>query len=121
LPKGFESKKKPQVAELSEDGVVMTVGETDLTKGEIKNMIEHRNAIIAHFFCKPDAWHCLFTTYNSLDGKESWKNGQAHFHYISNSFGISREDFIESMKLGQYKSTPIHIDLLGFGNQIGKE
>lgn len=117
LPKGTESKKKPKIANISESGNVEIIGETDLTKGEIKSMIEQRKVIIAHFFDKGENWHCLFTTYNSLEGKESWKNGQAHFHYFSSAFGITRDEFIESIKTGQYKSTPIHIDMLEYGNQ----
>lgn len=117
LPKGLENKKKPKIADISEDGVIKTVGETDLTKGQVKNMIEQRKVIIAHFFDKVDDWHCLFITYNSIDGKENWKDGQPHFHYISSAFGVTRDDFIESMKNGQYKSTSIHIDLLEYGNQ----
>lgn len=117
LPKDLVDKKKPKVADISEENVVKTIGETDLTEGQVKNMIEQRKVIIAHFFDKDNDWHCLFTTYNSIDGKESWKGGQAHFHYISSAFGITREDFIQSMENGQYKSTSIHIDLLEYGNQ----
>lgn len=117
LPKGLESKIKPKIADISEAGIIKTVGKTDLTKGQVKNMIEQRKVIIAHFFDKGDNWHCLFTTYNSIDGKENWKDGQAHFHYISSAFSITRDEFIESMRNGQYKSTSIHIDLLNYGNQ----
>ena len=118
LPKNSENKKKPKIAEILEDGVIKTIGETDLTHGQIKNMIEQRKVIVSHFFDKGDVWHCLFITYNSIGGKENWKNGQSHFHYISSAFGITRENFIESMKAGQYKSTPIHIELLEYDNQI---
>lgn len=117
LPKGLENKEKPEVADISEDGIIKTIGKTDLTKGQVKNMIEQRKVIIAHFFDKGDDWHCLFTTYNSIEGKENWKDGQPHFHYISSAFGITRDKFIESMNSGQYKSTSIHIDLLEYGNQ----
>lgn len=120
LPKGLENRKIPKIADISEVGKVKTIGETDLTDGQVKNMIEQRKVIVAHFFDKGDDWHCLFTTYNSIDGKESWKGGQAHFHYISSAFGITRNDFLESMKSGKYKSTPIHIDLLDYGNQTIK-
>lgn len=116
LPKGLETKKKPKLANISEDGI-KTIGDTDLTKGQVKNMIEQRKVIISHFFDRGDDWHCLFLTYKSINGEESWKDGQAHFHYISSAFGIKRDDFIESMKNGQYKSTSIHIDLLDYGNQ----
>lgn len=120
LPKDLTSKKKPKVADISEDGVVKTIGATDLTDGQVKNMIEQRKVIIAHFFDKDDDWHCLFITYNSIEGKEKWKDGQPHFHYISSAFGITRKDFIKSMRSGQYKSTSIHIDLLDYGNQVVK-
>jgi len=117
LPKDLENKQKPTIAEISEDGIIKTIGETDLTDGQVKNIIEQRKVIIAHFFDKGDEWHCLFITYNSIEGKENWKDGQPHFHYISNAFGVTRDNFIESMKSGQYKSTSIHIDLLEYGNQ----
>ncbi len=119
LPKDLKGKKKPKLANILENGSVKIIGETDLKDGQVKNMIEQRKVIIAHFFDKDEYWHCLLLTYSSINGRENWKDGQAHFHYISNFFGIKREDFIESMKVGQYKSlSSIHIDLLGYGNQV---
>ena len=56
-----------------------------------------------------------------MGGKENWKNGQPHFHYISSGFGIFKDDFIESMRTGNYKSTSIHIDLLEYGEQPKKQ
>jgi hypothetical protein len=117
LPSGLEGKKLPKLFHIKEDGTIEKVGETDLTDGELKNVIEHRKVIVSNFFEKDEFWHCFFLTYNSIGGKEKWKNGQAHFHYISSSFGISKADFIESMRTGKYKSTSIHIDLLDYGKQ----
>lgn len=117
LPKDLDDKKMPKVADISEEGVIKTVGETDLTEGQVKKMINERKVIIAHFFDRGDDWHCLFITYNSIDGRENHKDGQPHFHYISSAFGVTRDDFIKSMKSGNYKSTSIHIDLLEYGNQ----
>ena len=117
LPNGLEGKKLPKMFHIKDDGTIKKVGKTELTDGELKNIIEHRKVIVSHFLEKEDLWHCFFLTYNSIRGKENWTNGQAHFHYISSSFGISKEDFIESMRTGKYKSTSIHIDLLDYGNQ----
>lgn len=117
LPDGMEGKKLPKMFRMKEDGSIEKVGETELTDGELKNLIEHRKVIASHFFENEDLWHCFFITYNSIKGKENWKDGQAHFHYISSGFGISKEEFIESMRTGKYKSTSIHIDLLDYGNQ----
>ncbi|MDR3705663.1 MAG: hypothetical protein P4L28_07150 [Paludibacteraceae bacterium] len=114
---GFEEKKLPKFVHIEEDGAIKKVGETDLTNGELKNLIKDKKAIVAHFFEKDEFWHCFFLTYNSIKGEERGKNGQAHLHYVSSSFGISKTDFIESMKTGKHKSTPIHIALLDYGNQ----
>ena len=121
LPKGLENKKLPKLVELGNDDKIKKVGSTDLTDGELKNVIEHRKVIVSHFFEKGDVWHCFFLTYNSIAGKENHNDGQPHFHYISSGFGISKEDFIESMRTGNYKSTSIHFDLLDYGNQQGKK
>jgi hypothetical protein len=117
LLNGLEGRKLPKFFHIKEDGTIHKVGETDLTDGELKNVLEHRKVIVSHFFEQGDFWHCFFLTYNSIAGKENWKNGQAHFHYISSSFGILKADFIESMRTGNYKSTSIHIDLLEYGSQ----
>ncbi|MBK5214607.1 MAG: hypothetical protein JJE55_13210 [Flavobacteriaceae bacterium] len=120
LPPEFEGKKLPKLFHLKEDGSVHKVGETELTDGQLKHIIENRKVIVSHFFEKDDIWHCFFLTYKSLGGKENWKDGQPHFHYISSAFGISKEDFVESMRTGNYKSTSVHIDLLKYGEQPNK-
>lgn len=117
LPAGLDGKKLPKVFRLKEDGTIDKVGETDLSDGELKNVIEHRKVIVSHFFENDELWHCFFITYNSIGGKENWKDGQAHFHYISSAFGISKEEFVESMRSGKYKSTSVHMDLLEYGKQ----
>lgn len=35
-----------------------------------------------------------------------------HLHYLSDSFGISKEDLIEMEKMGKYPNTPVHIPLI---------
>jgi len=117
LPKWLENKELPKLIELGDDDKIKKVGTTDLTDGELKNVIKHRSVIDSHFFEKGNVWHCFFLTYNSVAGKENHNDGQPHFHYISSGFGISKEKFVESMRTGNYKSTKIHVDLLDYGNQ----
>ena len=117
LPKDLTDKRKPKIADISKEDAVNIIGDTDLTEGQVKKMINERKVIIAHFLDRGDEWHCFFITYNSIEGKENHKDGQPHFHYISSAFGITRDDFIKSMENGNYKSTSVHIDLLGYGNQ----
>ncbi|KAF5082832.1 hypothetical protein DSECCO2_94290 [anaerobic digester metagenome] len=117
LPNGFEGKKLPKLFLIKDDGQIDKFGETNLTDGELKNLIEHRKVITSHFLEKDHLWHCIFTTHDSISGKESWKDGQPHFHYISSGFGITMDAFVDSMRTGKYISTKIHIDLLEYGKQ----
>lgn len=110
LPNISKGKKKPILATKNKDNSITKVGETDLSDGEIKNLIDQRKVIVSHFFVKGDFWHCIFGTYKSIYGRENWKDGQPHFHYISSAFGVTKEDFILSMKEGNYLSTSIHIN-----------
>ena len=52
--------------------------------------------------------------YKSIRGGEkSWKDGQPHFHCISDKFSISRTDVVKQLQSKKYKlgSLP-HIDLV---------
>lgn len=117
LPTKFEGRKLPKVFRLKEDGSIERIGETDLSDGELKNIMDQRSVVVSHFFEKDDVWHCFFLTYNSIGGKENYNEGQPHFHYISSGFNISKQEFVDSMKTGKYRSTSIHIDLLDYGVQ----
>ena len=109
LPTMLPEKIKPIIAQKDKNNNIFKIGTTNLTDGELKNMIDHRNAIVSNFFEKESLWHCFFVTYNSLGGKENWNSGQPHFHYISSSFGVTKDDFVTSMKNGDYLSTSVHI------------
>lgn len=108
---GLDKSQLPALIEIK-DGKIKTVGATTLTDGQLKNVITQRKVIIAKFLDKDDNWHCLFVTYHSLAGKESWQGGQPHFHYISNKFGVTREEVVNRIKSGEHPSTPVHIPLL---------
>lgn len=112
--KGLDETKLPSVIEIK-NGIVRKVGETTLTDGQLKQVIEQRKVIVSKFLDKGNEWHCLLLTYDSLKGKESWKDGQSHYHYISNKFGIPRDKVVEQLKSSSYNlgSLP-HIDLLEY-------
>lgn len=122
LPKNIEKGTMPKLATLDrETGEVKKVGDSSLTKGQIKQAIEQRKVISIKFMDDGNGWHCFFITYRSIGGEESWKNGQPHFHYISDKFGISREEAIKQFKSDSYPTTSVHIELLGYGNQPKKK
>src|ERR1700741_1432014 len=121
-PKGTAKESLPRLATLDrETGKVTKTGETSLTDGQIKQVIEQRKVVSVKFIDKGSEWHCFFITYRSIGGEESWKDGQPHFHYISDKFGIPRDEAVKQFKGDKYPSTSVHIELLGYGNQPEKK
>jgi hypothetical protein len=117
LPKNLNQQNLPTMINLSEDeSSVEIIGETILKEGELKNVINHRKNIVANFLDKGDEWHCFYVTYKSLAGKESWNDGEPHYHYLSDKFGLSREEVVQGIIDGKVPSTPVHIGLKGYRN-----
>ncbi|MEB2786381.1 hypothetical protein [Algoriphagus persicinus] len=117
LPGNLEKQQLPLLFELSEDeSSVSIIGETSLKEGELKNVINHRKKIVANFLDKGNEWHCFYVTYKSLAGKESWNEGEPHYHYLSDKFGLLREDVVKGIIDGKVPSTPVHIGLKGYRN-----
>lgn len=85
-----------------DDNSIKIIGDTNLSKGQLKQALEQRSVKVANFLEKEDEWHCFFLTYNSLGGKENWQNGQPHFHYLSNLFGFLKKDVIKQIKSKKY-------------------
>ncbi len=115
--KGLNQLDLPLITECN-DGTVNKIGRTPLSDGELKHAIEFQKVAVVKILDNGNNWHCFFVTYKSLKGKESWKKGQAHYHYISSQFGISRQELLQKFKSGKYPSSPIHIDLMNYGNQV---
>ncbi|MBL7966037.1 MAG: hypothetical protein JNK09_03495 [Prolixibacteraceae bacterium] len=113
--KGLDESKLP-IFYSTENNKVIKVGQTSLSDGELKQAIENRKVAVAKFFDKGDNWHCFYLTYDSIKGKESWKDGQPHYHYLSSEFGLVRKEIIRRFETGDYPSSPIHIDLLNYRN-----
>ena len=116
--KAIDSTKMPMAYRKKEDGTIEKFGKTELTDGQLKQALEQRSVKVAKILEKDNEWHCFFLTFNSIGGKENWKNGQPHFHYISNLFGIEKKDVIEQIKSKNYKLGNLpHIALDDYGKQ----
>lgn len=112
-PKSVKDKTLPPFMHLNDDGKVEYVGETTLTEGQMRTVIEQAEVIIMQIFDNGTHWHCFLRTFKGLKGKEPGKQGsRPHIHYLSDSFGISKEDLIEMVKMGKYPNTPVHIPLI---------
>lgn len=111
--KGIDSTELTDFTHLKEDGTIVTSRESEFSDGQLKQAIKHRVVMIAKFIGDDKNWHCFFTNYKSLKGKEkAYKNGQAHFHYISNKWGLSKEKVIHELSKRKYKLPSIpHLDI----------
>lgn len=114
---GLDESQLPNFIHLKNDKVIKA-GETSLTDGELKQVVNHRTVIVSKFIEKGTEWHCFFATYRSLKGEENWNNGQPHFHYISNKFGLTREKVLEELRSRHYKLNNLpHISLTEYNNE----
>lgn len=110
--KGIDPTNLTDFTHLKEDGTIVTSCETKLSGGQLKQAIEHRVVMIAKFIGDDINWHCFFTNYKSIKGKEKiYKNGQPHFHYISDKWGLSKKEVIDELSKRKYKlPTMPHLD-----------
>lgn len=114
--KGLDESKMPAFLRI-EDNKVFKIGQTSFSDGQLKQAVENRKVTISKFLDNGSDWHCFILTYDSLRGKDSWKDGQPHYHYISNKFGIPREKVVEELKSRKYKLNNLpHIDLIDYRN-----
>lgn len=117
--KGINPEDLPRLLSV-EDNEVKKIGETLLSDGQLRHAVNFRKAVVAKVLDNGDNWHCFYVTYKSIGGKESWKEGQPHYHYISSKFGITRDKLVKKLKSGKYPSSPVHIDLLRYSRQNKK-
>ncbi len=109
--KGFDKTLLPQLLRRYDNGSIKTIGHTPLSAGQQRQVFEHRDVKVAKFFDNGDVWHCFFLTFKSLEGKERHKNGQPHLHYISDKWGISRNEVLAQLTSKDYHLPSLpHID-----------
>ena len=112
-PKSIKDEKLPSFMHLKDDGSIEYMGETSLTEGQMRTIIEQANVLIVRIFDNGTHWHCFLQTYKGLKGQESGEQGsRPHIHYLSDSFGISKDDLTKMIRMGRYPNTPVHIPLL---------
>lgn len=112
-PKSVKEEKLPSFMHLKDDGSVEYIGDTTLTEGQMRTIINQADVLIVRIFDNGSHWHCFLQTYKGLKGMESGVQGsRPHLHYLSDSFGISKADLVKMIKIGRYPNTPVHIPLL---------
>jgi len=117
-PKSTDPSKLPILFTKEEDGSIKSIGDTPLSEGQLKQLLNQRKVISVTILDKGDDWHCFFATYRGLAGQENYKmdeGGQPHLHYISSKWGsVTRQDVIDGARSGRYVSSSVHIDLLAY-------
>ena len=109
-PAKFDEKKRPHVYNQNADGTIETIGETDMTDGEMRALLQQRKVVQARIYHKGSTWHCFYFTHKGLAGEESGKMGaKPHYHYLSDKSGISWEDLMKSIKDCDMPSSKAHI------------
>lgn len=112
-PKSVKEEKLPSFMHMKDDGSIEYIGETTLTDGQMRTIINQADVLIVRIFDNGSHWHCFLQTYKGLKGMESGVQGsRPHLHYLSDSFGISKADLVKMIKIGRYPNTPVHIPLL---------
>lgn len=112
-PKSVKEEKLPSFMHMKDDGSIEYIGETTLTEGQMRTIINQADVLIVSIFDNGSHWHCFLQTYKGLKGMESGVQGsRPHLHYLSDSFGISKADLVKMIKIGRYPNIPVHIPLL---------
>ena len=109
-PKQYSEKDLPSFIRLLDDGSVDVWGKTTLTEGQLRDLIQSSEFLVARILDNGKHWHCFLQNSKSIQGKEPGKFGsQPHIHYFSDSFGVTKEDFVKCLKTGHYPPTPVHV------------
>lgn len=112
-PTFIKKEELPHFIHIKEDESLEFYGETPLTEGQMRQIVKQANVIIARIMDNGEHWHCILQTFKGLEGKEPGMQGsKPHLHYISDSFGISRENLVAIIHNGRYPRSPVHILLL---------
>ena len=110
IPKEYREKDLPTYIYLRDDGNLDTYGLTSLSEGQLKDLVIRSKFIVARILDDGKNWHCFYQTRSGILGKERGALGsQPHIHYISDSFGVSRDDFVKGLKGGHVPSSEVHI------------
>lgn len=110
IPKEYKEQDLPTYIYLKDDGNLDTYGSTSLSEGQLRDLVIRSKFIVARILDNGRNWHCFYQTKSGVLGKENGDWGsRPHIHYISDSFGVSHDDFIKALKGGRAPSSEVHI------------
>ncbi len=83
------------------------MGETNMSVGQMKAYLDQRKVVQTRIYHRGDIWHCFYYTYRGFDGREG--NRPPHFHYLSDKWGITREELLRRIQANIHPSSKVHI------------
>lgn len=112
LPKNTDETAMPEIVGIGNDGKVFSMGETSMSEGQLKAVVDQRKFELVKVFDKDDTWHCFYFTRKGMLGEEAGVQGsKPHIHYLSSAFGITRDQLTQAIKDGKMPTSPVHIGI----------
>jgi hypothetical protein len=107
LPNGTSKEKIPELIHLRDNENVEVIGETELTAGELKNIVAQRKVMHLHLFQKESTWFVFFFTFSDLKG-EHWSD-TSHVHFTSSKHGSDLAHIREEVKKIRHSIKSLHL------------
>ena len=110
IPEKFKKQQMPNVFHQEKDGTMEHFGNTDMTEGDMRALLEQRKVIQARIYHKGETWHCFYFTFRGLNGLENgfW-GSKPHYHYLSNKSGISWSNLMTRVKACDMPSSNVYV------------
>lgn len=109
-PDKFNEKQKPVCYHSNPDNIISKIGNTEMTEGEMRALLEQRRVVQARIYHKNGLWHCFYFTFKGLSGLERGDYGsKPHWHYWSDKCGMTLERFKECIDICKMPSSDVHI------------
>jgi hypothetical protein len=112
-PKKIKKEDLPNFAYVDDNDILHRVGGESLSEGQLRALINESKVIYVQMLDNGIQWHAFIRTFQGLKGKEPGTQGSVpHIHYYSNKNGISKADFVDMIKKGNYPTAKVHIPLI---------
>ena len=110
LPMNCCDKHCPSVLHKKEDGSIDTIGQTDMSEGELRALMEQRKVVQARIYHKGGHWHCFYFTFKGMAGEERGEFGsKPHYHYLSDKSGLTMGTLLKRISDCDMPSSRVHI------------
>lgn len=109
-PEKFNEKEKPLCYHSNPDKSITKIGETEMSEGEMRALLEQRKVVQARIYHRGEHWHCFYFTFKGLSGQEKGEFGsKPHWHYWSDKCGMTFEQIKDCINNCKMPTSDVHI------------